>query len=60
VTVSLASYSTTGLDLTVKIDGELPGVDRGTAREFFDQAHAIGPYSRATSGNITQDVTLVD
>ncbi len=42
--------------LAARLNVQLPGVDRDTARSIVDAAHQICPYSRATRGNI--DVTL--
>lgn len=60
VSVSLVGSPTTGIDLAVRIEAELPGVDRDQARELLDQADAACPYSRATRGNTAHEVTLVD
>lgn len=59
VTISLVGTLTTTVDLAARIEAELPGVDREVAQSLLDQAHALCPYSRATRGNITQEVVLV-
>lgn len=59
VTVGL-ERSDAGFDLAARIEAEVHGVDPATARGLLDGAHAACPYSRATRGNIRQDVALVD
>lgn len=48
-----------GVDLTGRIEVEIENVDREIAQQLVDQAHAGCPYSKATRGNITQEVVLV-
>ncbi|ABW09482.1 organic hydroperoxide resistance protein [Frankia sp. Mgl5] len=61
VTVSVSiSRTDEGLDLSTRIEAQIPGVDPATGRELLDLAHAKCPYSRATRGNIAAEVTLVD
>lgn len=36
------------------------GKEPAQARSLLDEAHAVCPYSRATSGNISQEVALVE
>ncbi len=43
-------------DLTVEIEGEMPGVPADQAKELIEAAHRACPYSNATRGNV--DVTL--
>jgi osmotically inducible protein OsmC len=59
VTISLTPTDG-GLDLGAKIHAQIDGVDRATAQGLLDAAHAVCPYSRATRGNITQEVSLID
>ena len=42
--------------LAARLDVNLPGLDRETARSLVDAAHQVCPYSRATRGNV--DVTI--
>lgn len=60
VTAGLAPGDGGGFDLSVRIEGQLPGVDPATGQELLDAAHAVCPYSRATRGNIPAEVVLVD
>ncbi len=60
VSVALVGSPATGLDLAVRIEAELPGVDPAVASGLLDQADAVCPYSRATRGNVSHLVSLVD
>ena len=42
--------------LQIRIDVDLPGVDRKLAETIIDAAHEVCPYSKATRGNV--DVAL--
>ena len=59
VTISLVP-SDDGFDLAARIEAEVGGVERAAAEALVQEAHARCPYSRATRGNIAQDVVLVD
>ncbi|NYD22997.1 Ohr family peroxiredoxin [Kineococcus aurantiacus] len=59
VTVGVTGSLAEGIDLTVAIEAQLPGVPEQTAHELLDAAHQMCPYSRATRGNVQQDVRLV-
>lgn len=59
VTISLVRSGDGGLDLAAHIEAEIEGVDRDVARSLLEEAHQLCPYSRATQGNITQEVVLV-
>lgn len=48
-----------GPQLSGRIEAEIAGVDREVAQQLVDDAHAGCPYSRATRGNISQEVVLV-
>ena len=43
----------------VSIEAQLPGIEEQVARGLLDAAHQACPYSRATRGNVVQDVRLV-
>jgi Ohr subfamily peroxiredoxin len=58
VNVELVGSPTTGIDLAVQIEAELPGVDPDIANQLLEQADAACPYSRATRGNTSHSVTL--
>ncbi|WP_432564380.1 organic hydroperoxide resistance protein [Kineococcus sp. SYSU DK003] len=59
VTVAVTGGLAEGIDLAVRIEAQLPGVEEALARELLDAAHAGCPYSRATRGNVVQEVVLV-
>jgi Ohr subfamily peroxiredoxin len=59
VTVSLVPDDD-GFGLGVRIEGQLPGVDRATGHKLLEAADAVCPYSRATHGNIPSEVVLVE
>lgn len=48
-----------GFGLEVKLEVNLPGLDRATAQALIDKAHQVCPYSNATRGNIEVALTLV-
>jgi osmotically inducible protein OsmC len=48
-----------GYGLTVEIAASIPNVDAATAKELLEQAHQVCPYSNATRGNITVELTVV-
>ncbi|MBS7565584.1 organic hydroperoxide resistance protein [Mucilaginibacter sp. Bleaf8] len=50
--VSIMKQDNGGFNLAVKLDVEIPGVDREAALELVKKAHAVCPYSNATRGNI--------
>jgi osmotically inducible protein OsmC len=60
VTIGMVGNLSEGIDLTARIEAELPGVDPTTARALLDAAHQGCPYSRATKGNIESEVVLID
>jgi osmotically inducible protein OsmC len=49
-----------GFGLRVAIVGELPGVPAGQARALLEKAHALCPYSKATRGNITAILEVIE
>jgi len=60
VTIGMVGSLAGGIDLTARIEAELPGVGRDTAQALLEAAHQGCPYSRATRGNIRAELTLVD
>ena len=48
-----------GLGLSASIKANIEGVEKETAQEILDKAHATCPYSKATKGNIEQNVELI-
>ena len=45
-----------GFSIAVKLDINLPGLEKEVAKDLIHSAHQIRPYSKATRGNI--EVTL--
>lgn len=45
--------------LQARLNIHLPGMDPDTARSIIETAHKTCPYSKATSGNINVELTLV-
>lgn len=60
VTVGLVMNAEGAIDITGRIEAELPGLDHATASALVDEAHKVCPYSRATRGNITVEVSCVE
>lgn len=58
-TVSLNTSETGGFDLSVVLEAAIQGVDRDTALNLLEQAHATCPYSRATRNNVDVQVKLL-
>ncbi len=48
-----------GFGIAARLDISLPGMDRAVAQDLIDTAHQVCPYSNATRGNITVDLTLL-
>jgi osmotically inducible protein OsmC len=48
-----------GFFLRGRLNVNLPGLDRETARALVDAAHQTCPYSKATRGNIDVEINLV-
>ncbi len=58
--VGIGPREPTGFGIAVKLDVNLPGIDRAVAQELIDTAHRdICPYSHATRGNVDVQITLV-
>jgi Ohr subfamily peroxiredoxin len=60
VTVGLVMNAEGAIDITGRIEAELPGLDHATASALVEGAHEVCPYSRATRGNITVEVSCVE
>lgn len=58
-TIGMLSMADGG-GLTVRLEIDVPDLDRKVAHELVDQAHQMCPYSRATRGNIDVDVLVVE
>ena len=59
VTVGVTGGMAEGIDLAVKIEAQLPGLEEPVARELLDAAHQTCPYSRAPRANGVPVVGLV-
>jgi Ohr subfamily peroxiredoxin len=57
--VGLGKTAGGGFGLTVELAVSLPNVDDVTAKALVEKAHEVCPYSNATRGNITVDLTVV-
>ena len=58
--VGIGPREPTGFGIAVKLEVNLPGLDRAVAQELVDTAHRdICPYSHATRGNVDVEITLV-
>ncbi|UJA20971.1 organic hydroperoxide resistance protein [Thermoleophilia bacterium SCSIO 60948] len=60
VTVGLVGEMKKGLDLTARIDVDLPNADPSEAQKIVDIAHKGCPYSRATRGNIDVELNVAN
>jgi len=49
----------TGYFLSARLNINIPGIERGIATELVDDAKALCPYSKATTGNIIVTYNLV-
>jgi Ohr subfamily peroxiredoxin len=58
--VHLVTNGNGGFTLAVDLEVVLPDVDPKIARELADEAHDVCPYSNATRGNITVNLTVGD
>ena len=47
-----------GFGIAVKMVVTIPGVDKAKAEELVAEAHKVCPYSNATRGNITVDLSV--
>ncbi|WP_031082634.1 organic hydroperoxide resistance protein [Streptomyces sp. NRRL WC-3549] len=56
--VSIGKTEAGGFGLEVAISASIPGVDQDTARSLVEKAHQVCPYSNATRGNITVDLSV--
>lgn len=58
--VGIGPREPTGFGIAVKLEVNLPGLDRAVAQELVDTAHRdICPYSHATRGNVDVEIVLV-
>ncbi|WP_433889172.1 organic hydroperoxide resistance protein [Streptomyces sp. CA-111067] len=57
--VGIGKLPSGGFGLTVELAVSIPNVDEPTAQDLIEKAHQVCPYSNATRGNITVDLTVV-
>ena len=57
--VSIGKTEAGGFGLEVAISASIPNLDAKTARSLVEKAHQVCPYSNATRGNITVDLSVV-
>ncbi|MFE7523046.1 organic hydroperoxide resistance protein [Streptomyces halstedii] len=57
--VSIGKTEAGGFGLQVAISASIPNLDAKTARSLVEKAHQVCPYSNATRGNITVDLSVV-
>lgn len=57
-TVSIGPRADKGFGLAVKLSINLPGVERAAAEALVAEADTICPYSHATRGNITVELSV--
>lgn len=60
VTVTIAGTVADGYRLAIRIEAEMPGLERQTAQQVLDGAHDRCPYSRALRGNHDLELVLVE
>ena len=47
-----------GFGIAVRLIIDLPGLDKIVSKKLVDAAHQVCPYSNATRGNITVDISI--
>ncbi len=47
-----------GFGIAVRLIVDLPGLDKSISKQLVDAAHQVCPYSNATRGNITVDISI--
>jgi osmotically inducible protein OsmC len=57
--VSIGKHDNGGFGLAVKLDVEIPGIDREKAQELANKAHQVCPYSNATRGNVDVQLSVI-
>jgi Ohr subfamily peroxiredoxin len=58
VTVGMVGGVAEGIDLTVRIEADIPAVPHDRAEALLAATHELCPYSRATRGNIAAELVL--
>ncbi|MFJ4919514.1 organic hydroperoxide resistance protein [Streptomyces sp. NPDC088725] len=56
--VGIGKLENGGFGLEVELQASIPNVDEATARQLLEKAHEVCPYSNATRGNITVDLSV--
>lgn len=57
--VSIGKHENGGFGLAVKLEVEIPGIDREKAEELTNKAHQVCPYSNATRGNVDVQLSVI-
>ncbi len=58
--VGIGPRQPTGFGIRVRLEVDLPGIDRAVAQDIADTAHRdICPYSHATRGNVDVEIVLI-
>ena len=58
--IHLGALDGSGYGIAAELEIALPAVDRETAEALVAKAHEVCPYSNATRGNITVDITILE
>ncbi|WP_374163857.1 organic hydroperoxide resistance protein [Arcticibacter sp. MXS-1] len=56
--VGIGKLEDGGFGLAVKLEVEVPGLDKAEAEELVRKAHQVCPYSNATRGNIEVELVV--
>lgn len=57
--VSIGKTEAGAFNLAVKLDVEVPGIDKEQALELVKKAHQVCPYSNATRGNVEVELNII-
>jgi osmotically inducible protein OsmC len=58
-TVGLGQIDNGGFGISVKLEVNIPGVEKEVAQDLLEKAHQVCPYSNATRNNIPVELVLV-
>ena len=59
LTLNVLGSMAEGFNFEATIDAQIPGVDPAAGQELLEAAHAVCPYSRATTGNVPVVLNLI-
>ncbi|TWR30962.1 organic hydroperoxide resistance protein [Mucilaginibacter pallidiroseus] len=57
--VSIGKTDAGAFNLAVKLDVEVPGIEKEQALELVKKAHQVCPYSNATRGNVEVELNVI-